>query len=168
MLQQVARIYYKKSAYLFHLVVTPTKTMIMSDENLLDYKGIVERMAEEAGVKSLRKLDSAIGTPESYVYAMIERGISKGYWEKFITEFPNADFTYIITGKRSQSPRNTREAVVALISELSRNASFANEMTREYDAAIYEVSQDLSREEYLEDVLRFVLRLLSTALEKES
>lgn len=167
MLQQVARIYYKKSAYLNHLVITPTKTRLMSDENLLDYKKIVERMAEEAGVKSLRKLDSAIGTPESYVYAQIERGISKGYWEKFITTYPNADFTYIITGKRSHAPRNTREAVISLISEISGDASLANGMIKEYDEAIYQVSQDLSREDYLEDILRFVLRLLSIALEKE-
>lgn len=136
--------------------------------SVMDYRSIVERMAEEAEVKSLRRLDGAIGMPESYVYAMIERGISKGYWEKYIKKFPDADYNYIITGKRSQAPSDPRQAVVSLISQISGNPNIVRELTQEYDDAVDQVSDDLSREEYLEEVLRFVLRLLSIALENDS
>lgn len=93
----------------------------MSEDDLeFDYEEIVGRMMEEVNVRNTRELSSKIGFHANYGYQIKREGISRGYLEKFIQTFPDADLNYIYKGTKSKTTRSSsrHEAVLKMIRTL--------------------------------------------------
>lgn len=131
----------------------------------INWQGVLDRLVESTGAKNPRELDELVDAPTNYSYQIANRGMSKGYMEKVLNNFSDIDLNYVIKGERSNP---TKDPIRDLIIESVSDKELAGQLATEYDDAVGEHRGSLSDEQYYQEILRFVLRLISASLEKES